>query len=119
MNLVFMSDTLTPDKKEDVDLLPFNSYSSGQFFEYTRLDNDLLRDKKWDNVNITEELPSTERYVIVYDTFDAILTMENVISRNSTVSKNLNVQLYFFTRIYIGPDFIKMIGKIFIPLLKG
>ena len=47
MNLVFMSDTLTPDKKEDVDLLPFNSYSSGQFFEYTRLDNDLLRDKNY------------------------------------------------------------------------
>jgi hypothetical protein len=35
MNLVFMSDTLTPDKKEDVDLLPFNSYSSEQFFEYS------------------------------------------------------------------------------------
>jgi len=89
MNLIFMSDTLTPDKKEDVDLLPFNSYSSEQFFEYTRLDNNLLRDKKWDNVNVTEELPSTERYVIVYDTFDAILTMENVISRNSTVSNKI------------------------------
>ena len=37
MNLVFMSDTLAPNRNEDADLLPYNSYYSEVFFEYTRL----------------------------------------------------------------------------------
>ena len=84
-----MSDTQSPARKEDVDLLPFNSYDSDLFFDYTRLYVEYLRDKKWDSVNITEELPNEEKYVIVYDTFNPILTMENVISRNSTVSNKI------------------------------
>ena len=82
MNLVFMSNTLTPNRKENVDwilhkkessktqklvdLLPHNTFTSELFFEYTRLDNDWIRDEKWNDVKITEELPNTEKYVIFY-----------------------------------------------------
>ena len=89
MNLVFMSDTLTPEREEDVSLLPHNTLSSEQFFEYTRLNNDWIRDKLWDDVNITEELPKTEKYVIVYDTFDSVITMKNLVNRKSTVSNKI------------------------------
>jgi len=89
MNLVFMSDTLAPNRNEDADLLPYNSYYSEVFFEYTRLNNDWIRDKLWDDVNITEELPKTEKYVIVWDTFDSAATMEKMISRNTSVSKKI------------------------------
>ena len=87
MNLVFMSNTLAPNRKENVDwilhkkessetqklvdLLPYNTFGSEVFFEYTRLNNDWIRDEKWNDVNITEELPKTEKYVIVYDIFDS------------------------------------------------
>jgi len=89
MNLVFMSDTLTPEREEDVSLLPHNTLSSEQFFEYTRLNNDWIRDEKWNDVNITEELPKTEKYVIVYDTFDSVITMKNLVNRKSTVSNKI------------------------------
>ena len=89
MNLVFMSDTLTPEREEDVGLLPHNTFSSEQFFEYTRLNNDWIRDEKWNDVNITEELPKTEKYVIVYDIFDSVTTMENLVNRKSTVSNKI------------------------------
>ena len=89
MNLVFISDTLAPNRNEDADLLPYNSYYSEEFFQYTRLNNDWIRDKLWDDVNITEELPKTEKYVIVYDTFDPVVTMENIVSRNSLVSNKI------------------------------
>ena len=66
MNLVFMSDTLTPERKKDINFLPHNSHPSHQFFEYTRIDNPIFKDKRWDDVNVVEELPKTENYVIVY-----------------------------------------------------
>jgi hypothetical protein len=84
-----MSDTLTPEREEDVSLLPHNTLSSEQFFEYTRLNNDWIRDEKWNDVNITEELPKTEKYVIVYDTFDSVITMKNLVNRKSTVSNKI------------------------------
>ena len=89
MNLVFISDTLAPNRNEDADLLPYNSYYSEVFFEYTRLNNDWIRDKLWDDVNITEELPKTEKYVIVWDTFDSVATMKNLVNRESTVSNKI------------------------------
>ena len=89
MNLVFISDTLAPNRNEDADLLPYNSYYSEVFFEYTRLNNDWIRDKLWDDVNITEELPKTEKYVIVWDTFDSAATMKNLVNRESTVSNKI------------------------------
>ena len=61
MNLVFMSNTLTPNRKENVDwilhkkessktqkfvdLLPYNTFPPEVFFEYTRLNNDWIRYK--------------------------------------------------------------------------
>ena len=45
-----MSDTLAPNRNEDANLLPYNSYYSEVFFEYTRLNNDWIRDKLWDDV---------------------------------------------------------------------
>jgi hypothetical protein len=105
MNLVFMSNTITPNRKENVDwilhkkessetqklvdLLPYNTFGSEVFFEYTRLNNDWIRDEKWNDVNITEELPNTEKYVIIYDTFNPIGVMENMVSKNSPVSNKI------------------------------
>ncbi len=89
INLVCMTDTLTPEREKDIDLLPHNSLGSDLFFEYTRLNNDWIRDERWNDVNINEELPKTEKYVIVYDTFNPILTMENMVSKNSSVSNKI------------------------------
>ena len=107
MNLVFISDTLAPNRNEDADLLPYNSYYSEVFFEYTRLNNDWIRDKLWDDVNITEELPKTEKYVIVWDTFDSAATMEKMISRNTSVSKKIlsdlkhnHIEIYHLNQIF-------------------
>jgi len=89
MNLVFMSDTLSSNRKEDVDFLPYNSHSPHQFFEYTRIDNDIFKDKRWNDVNVVEELPKTEKYVIVYDTFGPTTTIENLINRDTLVSNKI------------------------------
>ena len=105
MNLVFMSNTLTPNRKENVDwilhkkessktqkfvdLLPYNTFPPEVFFEYTRLNNDWIRDKKWDDVKITEELPNTEKYVIFYDTFNSIGAVEELVNKDSDVSNKI------------------------------
>ncbi len=105
MNLVFMSNTLTPNRKENVDwilhkkessktqkfvdLLPYNTFSSEVFFEYTRLDNDWIRDEKWNDVKITEELPNTEKYVIFYDTFNSIGALEELVNKDSDISNKI------------------------------
>jgi len=126
MNLIFMSDTHTPERKEDTDLLPFNSYRSEIFFDYTRLHNDYLRDKKWDDVSITEELPAEKKYVILYDTFDPIATMKNMIDRNSSVSNKIISDLkkskcsivFFHTDLYAG-GFIKETYEEFYNVVEG
>tara|TARA_R100000030_G_scaffold32307_1_gene23912 strand:+ start:829 stop:2142 length:1314 start_codon:yes stop_codon:yes gene_type:complete len=89
MNLVFMSDTLTPERKKDINFLPHNSHPSHQFFEYTRIDNPIFKDKRWDDVNVVEELPKTKKYVIVYDTFGPTATIENLINRDTLVSNKI------------------------------
>ena len=126
MNLVFMSNTLIPDRKEDTDLLPFNSYSSEVFFEYTRLNNDWIRDEKWNDVNITEELPNTEKYVIIYDTFNPIGVMENMVSKNSPVSNKIisdlkasKCSIVFFHTDLISPGFNKDDWEDFYIAVKG
>ena len=118
MNLVFMSDTHTPNRNDDVDLLPFNSYTSEIFFEYTRLNNDWIRDKKWDDVKITEELPNTEKYIIFWDTFDSTATMENMIRRDTSVSKKIlsDLKEAKCSIVFFHTDLI--LGKIFIRPLK-
>ena len=126
MNLVFMSDTLTPEKKEDVDLLPFNSCRPEQFFEYTKLNNDCVRDEKWNDVNVVEELPETEKYVIVYDTFDSATTMKNLKNRKSIVSnkiisdlKESKCSIVFFHTDLMGKGFNKEDWEDFYTAVKG
>ena len=126
MNLVFISDTLAPNRNEDADLLPYNSYYSEVFFEYTRLNNDWIRDKLWDDVNITEELPKTEKYVIVWDTFDSAATMKNLVNRESTVSnkiisdlKESKCSIVFFHTDLMWQGFIKEDWKDFYSAVKG
>tara|TARA_R110002020_G_scaffold102056_3_gene239894 strand:+ start:624 stop:1922 length:1299 start_codon:yes stop_codon:yes gene_type:complete len=126
MNLVFMSDTLTPNRKKDVDLLPHNTLPSEVFFEYTRLKNDWIRDEKWDSVNVTEELPKTEKYVIVYDTFNPVATMENMISRDSLVTnkiisdlKESKCSIVFFHTDLDWPGFNKEDYEEFYTAVKG
>lgn len=126
MNLVFMSDTHTPNRNDDVDLLPFNSYTSEIFFEYTRLNNDWIRDKKWDDVKITEELPNTEKYIIFWDTFDSTATMENMIRRDTSVSKKIlsdlkeaKCSIVFFHTDLIWNTFNKEDWEDFYTAVKG
>ena len=126
MNLVFMSNTLIPDRKEDTDLLPFNSYSSEVFFEYTRLNNDWVRDDIWNDAKITEELPNTEKYVIIYDTFNPIGVMENMVSKNSPVSNKIisdlkasKCSIVFFHTDLISPGFNKDDWEDFYIAVKG
>ncbi len=105
MNLVFMSNTLTPTRKKDidwilhkkessetqklVDLLPYNTFGSEVFFEYTKLNSDWIRDEKWNDVKITEELPNTEKYIIFYDTFNSIGALEELVNKDSDISNKI------------------------------
>ena len=126
MNLVFMSDTLAPNRNEDANLLPYNSYYSEVFFEYTRLNNDWIRDKKWDDVKITEELPNTEKYVIFYDTFNSIGALEELVNKDSDVSNKIILDLkeskcsiVFYHTDLFSPGFNKEDWEDFYTAAKG